>query len=308
MGAQNSAIIVVMNELDEINEYLELGRINRLVIARKSDHGMVLASKREKEVLLPNAYVTDTMKEGDELEVFVYTDSEDRIVATTQKPLAMLGELAMMEVAGTTPYGAFVDWGLPKDLFVPKMFQKEPMRAGETHLVYVAYDKKTDRLVGTQKFEKLLERPEGSLKRNQEVELYLYDKTDLGYKTIVDNRFDGLVFHSEVFTPLSVGDRAKGYVKQVREDGKIDLLLRPIGKKSDEIAAKKVMDYLQNHKGMMPLNYKSDPERIKALLGLSRKNFKRALTKLIDAEKIEVKESGTYLKGNGKKIGKKDER
>jgi predicted RNA-binding protein (virulence factor B family) len=284
--------------MDEINEYLELGKINRLLIVRRSDHGMVLASSAQKEVLLPNAYVTDAMKEGDVLEVFVYTDSEDRIVATTQKPLAMLEELAPMKVVDTTSHGAFVDWGLPKDLFVPKMLQRAPMRIGEVHPIYVAYDERTHRLVGTQKFEKLLERPGKSLKRNQEVDLFIYGKTDLGYKAIVDNRFDGLVFHSEVFAPISVGDRTKGYVKQVRDDGKIDLLLRPIGKKSDDIAAQKVIRYLGSHKGMMPLNYKSDPERIKALLGLSRKNFKRALTKLIDAGKVEVKENGTFFKGN----------
>ncbi|BDY13342.1 CvfB family protein [Hydrogenimonas cancrithermarum] len=279
-----------------MNEYLELGKINRLKVARETDHGLVLASEKEKEVLLPKAYVTESMKVGDELDVFVYTDSEDRIVATTERPKAMLGELAEMEVVDTTQHGAFVDWGLPKDLFVPKMFQREPMRKGERHLIYVAYDERTHRLVGTQKFDRVLERSPKDLKRNQEVELFVYAKTDLGYKVVVDRKYDGLVFHSEVFEPIEIGKRTKGYVKIVRDDGKIDILLRPIGKKSDTLAAEKVLAYLNDHKGMMPLNYKSDPERIKALLGLSRKNFKRALTKLIETGKIEVKENGTFLK------------
>jgi predicted RNA-binding protein (virulence factor B family) len=279
-----------------MNEYLELGKTNRLKVVRKTEHGLVLASEKEKEVLLPNAYVTESMKVGDELDVFIYTDSEDRIVATTERPKAMLGELAEMEVVDTTRHGAFVDWGLPKDLFVPKMFQREPMRKGERHLIYVAYDEKTHRLVGTQKFDKLLDRNPKDIKRNQVVELFVYAKTDLGYKVVVDKKYNGLVFHSEVFEPIQIGETKKGFVKIVRDDGKIDILLRPIGKKSDTLAADKVITYLNDHKGMMPLNYKSDPERIKELLGLSRKNFKRALTKLIDEGKIEVKENGTFLK------------
>jgi predicted RNA-binding protein (virulence factor B family) len=213
----------------------------------------------------------------------------------------MLGEAAVMEVVDVTSQGAFVDWGLPKDLFVPKMFQREPMKKGERHIVLVDYDERTHRLVGTQKIDrKLAKASKKSLKRNQEVQLLIYGRTDLGYKAVVEKRYDGLVFHSEVFEPVEVGETKRGYVKQIRDDGKIDLLMRPIGKKSDDLAARKVLDYLESHKGMMPLNYKSDPERIKELLGLSRKNFKRALTKLIESGKVEVKENGTFFKGNRK--------
>jgi predicted RNA-binding protein (virulence factor B family) len=282
-----------------MNQYLELGTINRLSILRTTDYGLVLASEKGKEVLLPKRYVTDEMALGREIDVFVYTDSEDRLVATTERPVAMLGEAAVMEVVDVTPQGAFVDWGLPKDLFVPKMLQREPMKKGERHIVLVDYDERTHRLVGTRKIDrKLAKASKKSLKRNQEVSLLIYGKTDLGYKAVVEKRYDGLVFHSEVFEPIGVGETKRGYVKQIRDDGKIDLLLRPIGKKSDDLAAQKVLDYLRDHKGMMPLNYKSDPERIKELLGLSRKNFKRALTKLIDSGKIEVKENGTFLKKN----------
>ena len=282
-----------------MNQYLELGTINRLSILRTTDYGLVLASEKGKEVLLPKRYVTEEMALGKEIDVFVYTDSEDRLVATTERPVAMLGEAAVMEVVDVTPQGAFVDWGLPKDLFVPKMLQREPMKKGERHIVLVDYDERTHRLVGTRKIDrKLAKAPKKSLKRNQEVSLLIYGKTDLGYKAVVEKRYDGLVFHSEVFEPINIGETKRGYVKQIRDDGKIDLLLRPIGKKSDDLAAQKVLGYLKDHKGMMPLNYKSDPERIKELLGLSRKNFKRALTKLIDSGRIEVKENGTFLKKN----------
>ena len=280
-----------------MNEYLELGTVNRLKIVRTTDYGLVLASEREKEVLLPKRYVEETMQPGDEIDVFLYTDSEDRIVATTERPMAMLGEVAQMRVVDVTAQGAYMAWGLPKDLFVPKMLQREPMRKGEERVVLVAYDERTHRLVGTEKFDRQLAKAtRDDFKRNQAVDIYLYARTDLGYKAVVDKRFDGLVFHSEVFGPIRVGEKTTGYVKQIRDDGKIDLLLRPIGKKSDDLAAEKVLEYLKGHRGMMPLNYKSDPERVKELLGLSRKNFKRALTKLIERDKIQVKEHGTFLK------------
>ncbi len=285
-----------------MNAYLELGTVNRLKIVRETPHGLVLASEKEKEVLLPKRYVTETMKIGDTLDVFLYTDSEERIVATTERPRAMLGEVAEMEVVDLTPHGAFVDWGLPKDLFVPRMLQKEPMHRGECHAILVTYDEKSHRLAGTQKFDRQLAKASSkTLKRNEAVDAFIFGKTELGYKAVVNRRYEGLIFHSEVFGPLAVGDTVTAYVKQVRDDGKIDLLTRPIGKKSDNLAADKVMAWLYDHNGMLPLNYKSDPERIKELLGLSRKNFKRALTKLIEAGKIEVKENGTYLRmKNGK--------
>ncbi|WP_456453380.1 CvfB family protein [Hydrogenimonas sp.] len=285
-----------------MNRYLELGTLNTLAIVRETDYGLVLASEAGKEVLLPKRYRTPDMKVGDVLEVFVHTDSEDRLVATTERPLAMLGETARMRVVDTTPQGAFVDWGLPKDLFVPKAFQKSPMRKGETRTVLVDYDERTHRLVGTEKFERRLAKASAKfLKRNEAVQAHIFGKTELGYKAVVNGRYEGLIFHSEVFAPLEVGETVTAYVKQIRLDGKIDLLTRPIGKKSDDLAAQKVMAYLKEHKGMMPLNYKSDPERVQALLGLSRKNFKQALTKLIEAGKIEVKENGSYLKVKNEK-------
>ena len=279
-----------------INEYLELGKVNRLKAVKESDHGLIFASSEEKEVLLPKRYVTEDMELGCVEDLFVYRDGEERIVATTEIPLAVLGEFAVMEVVDTTPHGAFVDWGLAKDLFVPKALQRRSLAKGEKHLIYVDYDERTHRLIGVQKTEGRFDRQPQKLKRNEEVDILVYDKTELGYKVLVNGRYEGLVFHSEIFSGLQIGQRAKGYVKKVRDDGKIDILMRPIGKKSDDLAAKRVIDYLESHKGMMPLIYKSDPERIKELLGLSRKNFKRALTLLLQRGAVEVKENGTFLK------------
>ncbi|BBG66600.1 hypothetical protein NNO_1897 [Hydrogenimonas sp.] len=279
-----------------INEYPELGKINRLKAVRESDHGLIFASSKEKEVLLPRRYVTENMGPGSVEELFLYTDSEDRLVATTLRPFAMLGEFAVMEVVDTTPHGAFVYWGLPKDLFVPAALQRRAMKKGEKHLIYVDYDERSHRLVGVQKVERRFDRQPQRLKRNEEVDLLLFDRTELGFKALVNGRYEGLVFHSEVFSELQVGERCRGYVKKVRDDGKIDILMRPIGKKSDDLAAERIVEYLKNNRGVIPLVYKSDPERIGELLGLSRKNFKRALTLLVKKGVIEVKENGTFLR------------
>ncbi len=279
-----------------VNEYLELGKINTLQATRRSEYGMVFSSSEKKEVLLPNRYVDEDMKVGDIVDLFLYHDSEDRIVATTQRPFAMLGEFAVMEVVDTAAYGAFVYWGIPKDLLVPKALQREPLKRGDRHLIYVDYDERTHRLVGVQKVESRFDRRSKRLKRNEEVDILPYKKTELGYKVVVNGRYEGLVFHSELFGELTIGETAIGYVKNVRDDGKVDILTRPIGKKSDEIAARKIIEYLKEHKEGMPLNYKSDPSRIEALLGLSRKNFKRALTLLVERGKIEVKQNGTFPK------------
>ncbi|MCF6200691.1 MAG: S1-like domain-containing RNA-binding protein [Hydrogenimonas sp.] len=284
-----------------INRYLELGKVNRLKAVRESEHGLIFASSEEKEVLLPNRYVTKDLKPGAVSELFLYTDSEDRIVATTDRPFAMLGEFAVMEVADVTRYGAFMRWGLPKDLFVPKSLQRTTLKRKEMHLIYVDYDERSHRLIGVQKYEKIFNRQPQKLKRNEEVTILFFDRSDLGYKVVVNGRYEGLVFHSEIFRPVKIGESAKGYVKKIRDDGKIDVLMRPIGKKSDELAAEKVMQMLKNSRGILPLNYKSSPETVSKMLGLSRKSFKRALTMLLEKGAIEVRENGTFLKkGSGK--------
>ncbi|WP_457596966.1 CvfB family protein [Hydrogenimonas sp.] len=283
-----------------MKQRLAAGDTRTLTILRAIDHGLILGDGDGGEVLLPKRYATPDMAVGGEVTVFLYTDSEDRLVATTERPVARVGESAAMRIVATTKHGAFAEWGLPKDLFVPNALQQTPMREGEVRTLTVDIDPKTGRLIGRETPPKGLARARrDTFKRNQPVEAHLFKKTEMGFKAAVEGRYEGLLLHSEIFGSLKVGDRVTAYVKRIRDDGKIDLLGRPIGKKSDTLAADKIVAYLRAHKGVLPLNYKSAPERIEALLGLSRKNFKRALTHLLEKGVIEVKENGTYLKRKG---------
>ncbi len=279
-----------------INEHLVLGSTNTLRIDRITEPGLFLMAADEKDVLLPNQYVTKEMKVDDEIEVFVYTDSEDRIVATTERPLAMLEEYGFFKVVDLTHFGAFVDWGLQKDLFVPKTHQKSNFKVGEQRILYVDYDEQTHRLIGSERLSKHLKPHRKELKPNQEVTILIMAKTPMGYKCIVNNSYEGMIFHNEIFEDVKVGDTKKAFLKVSRPDGKLDLSLQPIGNKNSDVAQTKILDLLNNSKGKLPYNYKSDAEEIKNIFGLSKKAYKRALTALIDAEKIDVKENGIYLR------------
>ncbi|MEA3371110.1 MAG: S1-like domain-containing RNA-binding protein, partial [Campylobacterota bacterium] len=241
-------------------------------------------------------YLTPEMKEGDLIDVFLYTDSEDRLVATTLKPTAMLDEFALFEVVDTAPFGAFMNWGLSKDLLVPNMFQKTPFKVGEKRFLRVIYDERTHRLVGTEKLGDFFERRVKGLKPNQEVKILIISQTPLGFKCIVENKYEGLIYHNEIFENISLGDEKKAYIKTIRKDGNIDLNLRKAGTKKSGGSSDKVLELLKENKGIMPYNYKSDAELIKEVFGLSKKDFKRSLTTLQDADKIEVKDTGIYLK------------
>lgn len=251
-------------------------------------------SKDDKSVLLPQAYVTKEMELNALLKVFLYTDSEDRLVATTLTPHAFLDEFAIFSVVDTAPFGAFVNWGLPKDLFVPSMFQKEPFRVGEKKFLQVVYDEKTHRLVGTQKsrfpFDK---RPKG-LFSGSEVEILLTLKTPLGFKCLVDERYEGLIYQNEIFETVGVGDKRKAFVTKVRPDGSLDLNLQAPKAKGADSTHQKILSLLENSKGSLPYNYKSDPELIHSVFGLSKKAYKAALTALQEKKLIEVKDTGIY--------------
>ncbi len=279
-----------------INEHLVLGSTNTLRIDRITEPGLFLMAADEKDVLLPNQYVTKEMKVDDEIEVFVYTDSEDRIVATTERPLAMLEEYGFFKVVDLTHFGAFVDWGLQKDLFVPKTHQKSNFKVGEQRILYVDYDEKTHRLIGSERLSKHLKPHRKEIKPNQEVSILIMAKTPMGYKCIVNNSYEGMIFHNEIFEDVKVGDTKKAFLKASRPDGKLDLSLQPIGNKNSDTAQTKILELLNSSKGKLPYNYKSDAEEIKNIFGLSKKAYKRALTALIDAEKIDVKENGIYLR------------
>lgn len=278
------------------SQYLELGKINTLFIDRLTTPGAYLMALDGNDVLLPGQYLTPEMKERTLVDVFLYTDSEDRLVATTLTPTAKLDEMALFEVIDTAPFGAFMDWGLSKDLLVPNMFQKTPFKVGEKRFLRVIYDERTHRLVGTEKLGDFLEHKVKGIKIADEVNILVIAKTPLGYKCIVEDKYEGLIYHNEIFENINLGDRKKAFVKAVRKDGNIDLNLRKAGSKKSAGSADKVLELLKTNNGIMPYNYKSDAELIKDVFGLSKKDFKRSLTALQDAGKIEVKDTGIYIK------------
>ncbi|MDF1879684.1 DNA-binding protein [Sulfurimonas sp. SAG-AH-194-C20] len=278
------------------SDFLELGVINTLLIDRLTTPGAYLMARDGEDVLLPGPYLTPEMKERTLVDVFLYTDSEDRLVATTNKPVAMLDEFALFTVVDVAPFGAFMDWGLSKDLLVPNMFQKTKFEVGEKRFIKVIYDERTHRLVGTEKVGDVLDKKVKGLAVNKEAQILVISKTPLGFKCIVDDKYEGLIYHNEIFETINVGDKRTAYVKSVRKDGNIDLTLRKAGSKKSGNSDEKVLSLLKENKGIMPYNYKSDAELIKDIFGLSKKEFKRTLTSLVDAGKIEVKDTGIYIK------------
>jgi len=278
------------------NKYLELGVINTLRVDRHTEPGIYLMAEDGNDVLLPNAYVKDEMVDGSLVDVFLYTDSDDRLIATTLKPKAMLDEFALLEVVDVAPFGAFMDWGLLKDLLVPNMLQKQPFKVGEKRFIKVIYDEKTHRLVGSEKLGDFFEKRVKGLKPNQEVSILIISKTPLGYKCIVEQKYEGLIYHNEIFENINLGEEKKAYIKTIRKDGNIDLSLRKAASKGSKDSSNKVLELLKQNSGIMPYNYKSDATLIKDMFGLSKKEFKRSLTSLVDAGEIEVKDSGIYLK------------
>ncbi len=267
---------------------IEIGKINTLEVLRQSDNGLYLQSKDDSEVLLPNAYVdTATMPIGALVDVFVYTDSEDRPVAATQMPLAQLGEFGYFAVVGYKSYGAFVNWGLPKDLFVPLSQQKEYFHIGEKYILRVCLDEETGRLYGTQKIGKWLSRDMTGLHPNKEVALLVIAKTPLGYKVVADGLYEGMLFENEIFEPLQIGDKKIGYIKKVRSDFKLDISLQRIGDKNNqELLETKIVTILGEHGGKMAYTTKSDAEQITEIFGMSKKNFKRALGALKESKRV----------------------
>jgi len=253
-----------------INEHIELGVLNTLKINRLTEPGAYLEAIDEEVVLLPNAYVTKDMQVDDEIEVFIYTDSEDRLVATTQKPYGMKDEFMFTRVVDVVDFGAFVDWGLQKDLFVPKNRQKNPFRDGQTRIVRIVEDDESGRLIAVEKITSFLTSDTSNLEINQNVNLLVFAKTPMGYKTIIDDTYEGMIYSNELFTTIEVGDKIKGYIKNIRDDGKIDITLQPIGKTfTDDVNTKKIVDILKQNNNDLPYNYKTDAQDIKQMFEMS---------------------------------------
>ncbi len=280
-----------------MNDQIKLGQINTLRILRETDNGLYLQSTNEDEVLLPNLYVTKEMEFDDTIDVFIYTDSEDRLVATTVKPLGLKDEFVFAKVVDVARFGAFVDIGLPKDLLVPKNKQKNPFEYGDRRIIRIIEDEETNRLIGVEKITSYLSNDTSHFKRNDEISIMIIAHTPLGYKVIIDNNYEGIVYKNEVFEKLHTGDIKKAYIKDVRSDGKIDVSLQPIGsKQSTDAAVDKIVEILEKNNGYLPYTSKSDPDSIQKIFGLSKKNFKKSLQTLITDEKIELVDGGIKLK------------
>lgn len=275
---------------------IKLGKDNTLKVAREVDFGVYLTDGQE-EILLPNKYIPEGTKVDDEIEVFVYKDSEDRPIATTLEPYAKLDEYACLECVDTNASGAFLDWGLEKDLFVPLKEQQSKMNVGGKYVVRVCFDHKTDRLVGVGKINSFFEPDTNNLREGQEVDVLVYGKSELGFKCIVDNLYTGLIYSNDVFTPLSVGDRSRGFVKTIREDGKVDVSIRPVGMDAITEAKHSILVNLRFAKdGKLDLHDKSESEEIKLKLGMSKKLFKKAIGGLYKDGKIELMSDGIKIK------------
>jgi hypothetical protein len=273
------------------------GEYNTLIIHRFTSVGAYIGepnAEYEDVVLLPNKYLEPGMKEGDEVTVFIYLDSEDRPVATTEKPLISIGGFASLKVKEMNRVGAFLDWGLEKDLFVPFSEMVFKLDVGEKYIFGMFLDDKTGRLVATPKIGKLLEQRNINLFQGQEVDLVVYNETELGFQVLINQKYGGLVYHNEVFQGISIGNELKGFVKQIRPDNKIDVSLQPLGVAGIEPNSKIILEVLNNNRGVLKLSDKSSPENIERELNMSKKAFKKAIgglykKKLIVIDKHEIR-------------------
>ncbi len=276
---------------------LEIGKYNRLTILRDTKVGLFLGTGNEvDDVLLPNKYVPADFKIGDEMTVFIYLDHEERPVATTLEPYILLNEFALLRVNYTNQIGAFLDWGLEKDILVPFREQARPMEKGKRYLVYLYIDEKTNRLVATSKINQFLNNDELTVEKGEEVQLIVSHITDLGINVIINEKHKGLLYKDEVYDDaVRTGDRAIGYIKTIRPDNKIDVSLQKQGYEAVEPNAEKILDELRASRGFLRLNDNSHPEDIKTVLKMSKKTFKKAIGLLYKEKLIEIKEDGIYL-------------
>lgn len=275
--------------------HIILGEYNNLEIVKRVSFGLYLDGDEDGEILLPAKYVPDGYDIGDIIKVFVYLDNEERLVATTEEPLAKVGDFALLRVAWTNDYGAFLDWGLLKDLFVPFSEQEGKMVKGNSYLVYVTIDRKSYRIYASARLDKFLSRTKPPYETDEEVDIIVWRRTDLGWKVIVNGNHSGLVFANEVFRDLKTGDRLKGYVKRVRTDGKIDIALQRHGVAGDDDSSMRLLSAIEAQRGFLPLNDNSSPDEIYSMLGMSKKAFKRAAGKLYKQRLIIIDDDGLRL-------------
>lgn len=254
-----------------------IGKYNTLRVIKKVDFGVYLDGEKEGEILMPIRYVPEGCEPGDEVEVFLYLDSEDRPVATTEKPYAQVGEFAMLRVKSVNNIGTFLDWGLMKDLLVPFREQKTTMTEGRSYLVYIYIDEETGRIAASAKLSKFIGKTIPQYAEGEEVDLIIESESDLGFNAIINNLHWGMLYENEVFEQLDKGQRLKGYIKKVRPDNKIDLTLYKRGYEKVDAVAQGILDMLKQHGGSMKVTDKSEAETIYRLFGISKKTFKKAI-------------------------------
>ena len=274
---------------------IHIGEYNTLEILREAEQGLYIADNEGNEVLLPNRYVPETFKIWDKIEVFVYLDNEERIVAVTDRPYITLGEFAMLRCNQVTDHGAFLDWGMLKELFCPFKEQAFNMKSGSWYLVHCYLDEKTGRLAASSKTNHFLDNKELTVTQFEEVDVIISHPSEIGMNVIVNNRHSGLIFQDDIYKELSVGYRMKGVVKKIRPDNKLDITLEKIGYRKIEPNADNIMHELEDNGGFLNLTDKSDPESIKEALQMSKKTFKKAIGTLYKQRLIDIKEDGIYL-------------
>ncbi len=278
---------------------LELGKYHVLEVLRETSVGLFLGDKQGNDVLLPRKYVTPDMKVGDSITVFVYKDSEERSIATTLKPKIEINRFAFLPVSMTKNFGAFLFWGIENDLFVPLSEQPQRMKEGQSYLVYLYLDKKTNRLVASAKVNKFLSNETVTVKVGEEVALIIAEPTDLGFNVIINHRHRGLLYFNETFASLKPGDQRKGYVKKIRDDHNIDVQLDAIGYKKVASHSTVIINKLKKNKGFLPLTDSSSPEEIEATLEMSKKTFKKAIGLLYRQRMIGMESGGIRLQDEG---------
>jgi predicted RNA-binding protein (virulence factor B family) len=273
---------------------MEIGHYNTLTIARETKVGLFLTDGTT-DVLLPVKYVPNSFAIGDEIIVFVYLDHEERPVATTLEPYILLDEFGLLRVNYVNKFGAFLDWGLEKDLFVPFKEQARPMEKGKRYLVFAYMDEKTNRIVASSKTNQFLHNEELTIEEGDEVDLIISHITELGINVIINDQHKGLLYKDQVYDDIRLGDRMVGYIKNIRPDKKIDVTLQKMGYQNVEPNAEKILDELRASRGFLRLNDASHPEDIKTVLKMSKKTFKKAIGALYKEKRIEIKEDGIYL-------------
>src|SRR5665648_9777 len=279
----------------------EIGKLNHMYVVKEVDFGIYLDGGDLGEILMPKRYVPEGTQPEDTIDAFIYLDSEDRIIATTEKPFAMVEEFALLEVVSVTPVGAFLNWGLPKDLFVPFREQRQPMEEGSKYLVYVYLDANSKRIAASSKIENYLDNIPVDYDEGEDVDLIIVNESDLGFNAIIDNSHFGIIYKNEIFQPLNPGDKIQGYIKKIRTDGKIDLLLQIDGYEKISEFADQIIAELQKNDGFLALNDKSSPEEIYKTFQISKKNFKVAVGALYKHRMIEMEENGIRLVSNWQK-------